>query len=136
MRGGRGGGSLPDAPKMGIIHHDQQEEEEALILSSSDQTQHFHCHQQPKDPNLISKVWVESKKLWLIAGPSIFSRLAMFSMTIITQSFAGHLGDLNLAAISIATTVIISVTFGFLVTTDNPYRNFFFFSSQNISFVN
>ncbi|KAK8298184.1 hypothetical protein V6Z12_D05G238100 [Gossypium hirsutum] len=100
---------------MGIIHHDQQQEEEALILSSYDQTQHFHCHQQPKDSNLISKVCVESKKLWLIAGPSIFSRLAMFSMTTITQSFAGHLGDLNLAAISIATTVIISITFGFLL---------------------
>ncbi|MBA0659341.1 hypothetical protein Goklo_011488 [Gossypium klotzschianum] len=100
---------------MGIIHHDQQQEEEALILSSSDQTQHFHCHQQPKDSNLISKVSVESMKLWLIAGPSIFSRLAMFSMTTITQSFAGHLGDLNLAAISIATTVIISITFGFLL---------------------
>ncbi|KAG4200598.1 hypothetical protein ERO13_A05G222500v2 [Gossypium hirsutum] len=100
---------------MGIIHHDQQEEEEALILSSSDQTQHFHCHQRPKDSNLISKFWVESKKLWLIAGPSIFSRLAMFSMTTITQSFAGHLGDLNLAAISIATTVIICITFGFLL---------------------
>ncbi|KAG8632871.1 hypothetical protein MANES_18G062732v8 [Manihot esculenta] len=39
----------------------------------------------------------------------------MFSMTVITQAFAGHLGDLNLAAISIATTVIISFSFGFLL---------------------
>ncbi|KAH9690539.1 protein DETOXIFICATION 27 [Citrus sinensis] len=30
-------------------------------------------------------------------------------------AFAGHLGDLNLAAISIATTVIISISFGFLL---------------------
>ncbi|XWS25328.1 hypothetical protein CRYUN_Cryun27aG0059800 [Craigia yunnanensis] len=98
---------------MGTIH---QEEEDPLILSSSDQTQHFHRQQQqPEESNLISKTWVESKKLWLIAGPSIFSRLAMFSMTVITQAFAGHLGDLNLAAISIATTVIISITFGFLL---------------------
>ncbi|XP_039038688.1 protein DETOXIFICATION 27-like [Hibiscus syriacus] len=96
---------------MGIIH---QDEEEALILSSSDQTQHFH---QPllQEPKLISKAWDESKKLWFVAGPSIFSRLAMFSVTVITQGFAGHLGDLNLAAISIATTVIISIAFGILL---------------------
>ncbi|XP_021284355.1 protein DETOXIFICATION 27-like [Herrania umbratica] len=98
---------------MGTI---QQEQEEPLILSTTDQSRHFHCQQQePVETNLISKTWVETKKLWLVAGPSIFSRLTMFSMTVITQAFAGHLGDLNLAAISIATTVIIAITFGFLL---------------------
>ncbi|EOY15354.1 MATE efflux family protein [Theobroma cacao] len=94
----------------------QQEQEEPLILSTTDQSRHFHRQQQePEETNLISKIWFETKKLWLVAGPSIFSRLAMFSMTVITQAFAGHLGDLNLAAISIATTVIIAITFGFLL---------------------
>ncbi|GLU16121.1 hypothetical protein SLE2022_325710 [Rubroshorea leprosula] len=93
-----------------------EEEEEPLLLTSSE-----HNLQDPQHPvdsdgeNLISKGWLESKKLWQVAGPSIFSRLAMFSMTVITQAFAGHLGDLNLAAISIVTTVIISITFGFLL---------------------
>ncbi|KAK8692351.1 hypothetical protein V6N13_075817 [Hibiscus sabdariffa] len=95
---------------MGIIPH---EEEAALILSSAAQTQHFHQPLLP-EPKLICKVLVESKKLWFVAAPSIFSRLAMFSMTVVTQAFAGHLGDLNLAAISIATTVIISLAFGIL----------------------
>nr|POE70501.1 protein detoxification 27 [Quercus suber] len=36
-------------------------------------------------------------------------------MTVITQSFSGHLSDLDLAAISIASTVIIAITFGFLL---------------------
>lgn len=71
-------------------------------------------HQE--DSNLIERTWLESKKLWQVAAPSIFSRLAMFSVTVVTQSFAGHLSDLDLAAISIATTVIIAVTFGFMVT--------------------
>nr|POF04729.1 branched-chain-amino-acid aminotransferase 2, chloroplastic [Quercus suber] len=35
-------------------------------------------------------------------------------MTVITQSFSGHLSELDLAAISIASTVIIAITFGFL----------------------
>ncbi|KAK9930372.1 hypothetical protein M0R45_027411 [Rubus argutus] len=64
---------------------------------------------------LIECTWSESKKLWQVAAPSIFSRLAMFSVTVVTQSFAGHLSDLELAAISIATTVIIAITFGFML---------------------
>lgn len=71
--------------------------------------------------DLVRKTWLESKKTWAIAGPSIFSRLAMFSLTVITQSFAGHLSDLDLAAISIASTVIIAFTFGFLVGIHFPY---------------
>ncbi|KAJ1424718.1 Multi antimicrobial extrusion protein [Sesbania bispinosa] len=64
---------------------------------------------------LIQPTCFESKKLWNIAAPSIFSRLAMFSITVVTQSFAGHLNDLDLAAISIACTVLISIAFGFLL---------------------
>ncbi|CAK9149026.1 unnamed protein product [Ilex paraguariensis] len=68
-----------------------------------------------EDESLIRRTLLESKKIWQIAGPSIFSRLAMFSLTVITQSFAGHLSDRDLAAISIVTTVIISISFGFLL---------------------
>lgn len=64
---------------------------------------------------IFGETWEELKKIWKIAGPSIFCRLAMFSLTIITQSFAGHLSDLDLAAFSIATTLLISLSFGFLI---------------------
>lgn len=83
-----------------------------------------------KHSDLIGRTWAESKKLWRIAGPSIFSRLAMFSVTTITQSFAGHLSDTDLAAISIVTTVLIGVTFGFLVPTHITLIPFPFFSSS------
>lgn len=56
--------------------------------------------------------WEESKKLWSIAGPAIFSRIAMYGMNVITLAFAGHLGDLELAAISIASTVVVGLNFG------------------------
>ena len=62
-----------------------------------------------------SKLWVETQKLWLIVGPTIFARVATFSMNIITQAFAGHLGDVELASISIANTVIVGFNFGLLV---------------------
>jgi len=54
----------------------------------------------------------ESKKLWNIAGPAIFSRIAMYGMNVVTLAFAGHLGDLELAAISIASTVVVGLNFG------------------------
>ncbi|PPD75575.1 hypothetical protein GOBAR_DD27504 [Gossypium barbadense] len=63
---------------------------------------------------LRERVWIESKKLWRIVGPAIFNRLASYSILVITQAFAGHLGDLELAAISIANNVIVGFNFGLL----------------------
>ncbi|KAG6400264.1 hypothetical protein SASPL_137089 [Salvia splendens] len=68
-----------------------------------------------RPPGCAKEAWGELKKLWQIAAPSIFCRLAMFSLTIITQSLAGHLAQNQLAAISIVTTVLISITVGFLL---------------------
>ncbi|GAB4844976.1 Protein DETOXIFICATION 27 [Ancistrocladus abbreviatus] len=68
-----------------------------------------------KEEKLTRKVWVESKKLWHIAGPSMLSRVASFSMNVVTTAFAGHIGDLDLAAISIANTVIVGINFGLLL---------------------
>ncbi|GKE12152.1 multi antimicrobial extrusion protein [Tanacetum coccineum] len=62
-----------------------------------------------------SRFWVESRKLWYIVGPSIFSRIATFSMNVVTQAFAGHLGDVELAAITISTGVIVGFNFGLLL---------------------
>lgn len=64
---------------------------------------------------LGERIWVESKKLWQIVGPAIFSRMALFTMNVITQAFAGHIGDLELASISIASTVVVGFCFGLLV---------------------
>lgn len=61
------------------------------------------------------KVWIETKKLWNVAGPSIIGRLTSYSMNIATQAFAGHLGDIELASVSIANTVIVGFNFGLLV---------------------
>ncbi|KAJ4701397.1 Protein DETOXIFICATION [Melia azedarach] len=65
--------------------------------------------------SLASRVWIESKKLWHILGPYIFFRLSTFSLNIITQAFAGHLGDVELAAISISVTVILGFSYGLLL---------------------
>lgn len=72
---------------------------------------------EEEESRLAERVWVESKKLWHIVGPAIFSRIASYSMLVITQAFAGHLGDLELAAISICNNVIVGFDFGLLVGT-------------------
>ncbi|KAL5100627.1 hypothetical protein RYX36_004954, partial [Vicia faba] len=64
---------------------------------------------------LTSKISIESKKLWHIVGPAIFSRIASYLMLVITQIFGGHLGELELAAVSIAVNVIAGFNFGLLL---------------------
>ncbi|KAI3961340.1 hypothetical protein MKX01_007054 [Papaver californicum] len=81
---------------------------------SQETTVQLNHHNQIRD-DLPSRVWAESKKLWFIVGPSIVTRISSYSILIVTQAFAGHLGELQLAAVSISTTVIIGFTFGLLL---------------------
>lgn len=71
--------------------------------------------QEEDDAPLSTRIRVESRKLWHIVGPAVFSRVASYSMLVITQAFAGHLGDLELAAMSIANNVIVGFDFGLLL---------------------
>ncbi|XP_068641461.1 protein DETOXIFICATION 27-like [Aristolochia californica] len=63
----------------------------------------------------VKRVCTESKKLWRIVGPAILSRIALYTMNVATQAFAGHLGDLELASTSIAITVIFGFSLGLLL---------------------
>ncbi|CAH9110584.1 unnamed protein product [Cuscuta europaea] len=76
---------------------------------------HFRDEEQDGDKELSRRFLVESKKLWHIVGPAIFSRIASYSMFVISQAFAGHLGDLELAAMSIASNVVLGFDFGLVL---------------------
>jgi len=65
--------------------------------------------------HLAREVWEESKKLGEVVGPAVFMNLVFSSMNLVSQSFAGHLGDLDLAAFSIANTVVDGFNFAMLV---------------------
>ncbi|KAK1258551.1 Protein TRANSPARENT TESTA 12 [Acorus gramineus] len=58
---------------------------------------------------------VESKKLWYLAGPAIFTSICQYSLGAVTQTFAGHVGDLELAAVSIENSVIAGFSFGVML---------------------
>ena len=64
---------------------------------------------------LVERVRLESNKLWHIVGPAIISRITGYGMLIATQAFAGHLGDLELAAFAIGINVVCGLDYGFLV---------------------
>ncbi|GKF17542.1 hypothetical protein Tco_0062460 [Tanacetum coccineum] len=57
---------------------------------------------------------VESKKLWYLAGPAIFTSVCQYSLGAVTQTFAGHVGTLDLAAFSIENSVIAGFSLGIL----------------------
>ncbi|EOA40205.1 hypothetical protein CARUB_v10008925mg [Capsella rubella] len=61
------------------------------------------------------KVWTESKKLWVVAAPAIFSRFSSFGVSLVTQAFVGHLGPTELAAYSITFTVLLRFSNGILL---------------------
>ncbi|RXI07854.1 hypothetical protein DVH24_014420 [Malus domestica] len=84
-------------------------------LASTVRLKREHNDDENQATTLVRRSWIESKKLWHIVGPAIFSRVASYSMLVITQAFAGHLGDLELAAISIANNVIVGFDFGLLL---------------------
>ncbi|XP_013616192.1 PREDICTED: protein TRANSPARENT TESTA 12-like [Brassica oleracea var. oleracea] len=68
-------------------------------------------HEAEDDGDIL----VETKKLWRIVGPAIFTRISTNLILVITQAFAGHLGELELAAISIVSNVIIGFNVGLLL---------------------
>lgn len=98
---------------------DQKEANVPLLQPKSQIQEQYH-----DDEPLSTRVWAESRKLWHIVGPAIFSRVASYSMLVITQAFAGHLGDLELAAMSIANNVIVGFDFGLLVISSNTFPAF------------
>lgn len=67
------------------------------------------------ESNIKQQVWIESKKLWQIAGPAMFTRVSSYAVFVVTQAFAGHLGDLELAAFAMGITVILGFDYGLMV---------------------
>lgn len=57
----------------------------------------------------------ESKKLWFLAGPAIFTSICQYSLGAVTQIFAGQVGTIDLAAVSIENSVIAGFSFGILL---------------------
>ncbi|KAM6576767.1 hypothetical protein CsatB_028604 [Cannabis sativa] len=59
--------------------------------------------------------WLESLKLWRIAGPAVVTIMCQYGTNSATSIFVGHLGDIQLSAISISLGVVGTFSFGFML---------------------
>ncbi|XP_068661411.1 protein DETOXIFICATION 21-like [Aristolochia californica] len=56
--------------------------------------------------SLKQRLWTETKKLWVVAGPAVFTRFSTFGVSVISQAFIGHIGPTELAAYALVSTVL------------------------------
>ena len=80
--------------------------------------------EQAVKQKIIRKSWKESKKMWAIAGPAILVSISQFSIGFVTVASAGHLGELELAAVTITTNVIEGFVFGIMVSIKQAQAKF------------
>lgn len=64
---------------------------------------------------LKDRVWSETKKMWVVAGPAIFTRFSTFGINVISQAFVGHIGPTELAAYSLVYIVLLRFSNGIQV---------------------
>ncbi|CAM8984156.1 unnamed protein product [Rhodiola kirilowii] len=67
----------------------------------------------PRD--FFREFYVETKKLWFLAGPAIFTSVCQYSLGAVTQLFAGHVSTIALAAVSIENSVIAGFSYGVML---------------------
>ncbi|KAH1256024.1 Protein DETOXIFICATION 21 [Glycine max] len=74
-----------------------------------------HETKEEENLSLVKRVWEESKVMWIVAAPAIFTRFTTFGLSVISQAFIGHIGSKELAAYALVFTVIIRFANGILL---------------------
>ncbi|PKI58819.1 hypothetical protein CRG98_020809 [Punica granatum] len=67
------------------------------------------------DGKLTKRCVDESKKTWEIAAPAILTSVAQFSIGFVTAAFVGHIGAVELAAVSIVENVLEGFVYGVML---------------------
>lgn len=64
---------------------------------------------------LRERIWEESKRVWEIATPAILGSVCQFSIDVVTSAFVGHLGEIELAAVSVVQNVLEGFVYGIML---------------------
>ena len=72
--------------------------------------------EEETEGDLKQRVWTESKKIWRVALPGVISRVCAFGTIVVTQSFIGHISDMDLAAYALVQTLSVRFVNGILVS--------------------
>ena len=65
---------------------------------------------------LVSRSWEESRLLWSLAFPVLLAEMFQFSFEFVTTAFVGHLGEVELAAVTVAENILDTFAYGLLVS--------------------
>ncbi|KAK1425147.1 hypothetical protein QVD17_20492 [Tagetes erecta] len=65
--------------------------------------------------DLKQRIWEESKKIWRVALPGIISRVCSFGSIVVTQSFVGHVSDIDLAGYALVQSLSVRFVNGVLL---------------------
>lgn len=80
------------------------------------QTKLLRHDEEENEGDLKERVWAESKKIWRVALPGVISRVCAFGTIVVTQSFIGHISDMDLAAYALVQTLSVRFVNGILVS--------------------
>ncbi|KAK9051471.1 hypothetical protein SSX86_028098 [Deinandra increscens subsp. villosa] len=72
-------------------------------------------HEEEEEGDLKQRIWIESKKIWRVALPGIISRVCAFGTIVVTQSFVGHISDIDLAGYALVQTLSVRFVNGILL---------------------
>lgn len=71
--------------------------------------------EEEEEIGLRDKLWQETKKMWVVAAPAIFTRFSTFGISVISQAFIGHMGATELAGYALVSTVLLRFANGILL---------------------
>lgn len=69
----------------------------------------------PEGEKIAEKWWHESKFMWQIAAPASLTAVTQFSIDVVTAAFVGHLGDIELAAVSVVQNIVEGFVYGVML---------------------
>ncbi|KAL8160905.1 hypothetical protein V2J09_012394 [Rumex salicifolius] len=67
------------------------------------------------EKSLVRRSWEESRLIWRTAFPAVLFRLSVFGVQVVTQSFIGHISQVELAAYSLVQSISVKFANGVLV---------------------
>jgi MATE family multidrug resistance protein len=103
-----------------ILNSEQEQEQEHVsspVLHEVDSSLEkvLSDTQLPSFKRLCLATWIELKLLFRLAGPAVFVYMINNLMSLSTRVFAGHLGNLELAAASLGNSGIQLLAYGLMV---------------------
>ncbi|XP_024987958.1 protein DETOXIFICATION 24-like [Cynara cardunculus var. scolymus] len=65
--------------------------------------------------DLKHRIWAEWEKIWMVALPAVVSKLFAFGTLVVTQSFIGHISEVDLAGYALVQTLTVRFINGILL---------------------